>query len=242
MSDKEKTFHEIALQSDLFKGHTDWYFCYLKTEKIAHVLAVLCDKSAFQQELENILTHALVVPQKIAFFAAGKTEISDVLAEIFSTLTLVRVTATRGHLLKENALILIQEYERVAQKLNTIHHLPSFLSADDFTVPQLDAPSKEALLSTQIVDFSTHDRVKDVQGHAAVKDKVASKSKQEDRGAAILDFVKKNKNVSIKDISAVIRDCSEKTIQRELALLIQRGLVEKLGERRWSVYVATPQS
>jgi hypothetical protein len=36
----DNEFHEIALKSILFKGRTDIYFCYLKSEKIAHVLAL----------------------------------------------------------------------------------------------------------------------------------------------------------------------------------------------------------
>jgi len=52
----------------------------------------------------------------------------------------------------------------------------------------------------------------------------------------ILDLVRKRKSLSIKEIAAVIKDCSEKTIQRELAALISQGLVRKVGERRWSLY------
>ena len=38
MSEKEKNFHNFALQSSLFKGHSDWYYCFLKAERIAHVV------------------------------------------------------------------------------------------------------------------------------------------------------------------------------------------------------------
>ena len=37
-------------------------------------------------------------------------------------------------------------------------------------------------------------------------------------------------------VAKVIKGFSEKTIQRELTALIQQGLVQKRGERRWSVY------
>ena len=40
----------------------------------------------------------------------------------------------------------------------------------------------------------------------------------------------------IKDLTPVIKGCSEKTIQRELATLVDKGIVNKEGERRWSVY------
>jgi len=53
----------------------------------------------------------------------------------------------------------------------------------------------------------------------------------------ILELVRKKKSLSIKEIATVVKGCSEKTIQRELALLIHQGLVRKVGERRWSLYL-----
>ncbi len=52
----------------------------------------------------------------------------------------------------------------------------------------------------------------------------------------ILRLLKTRGGISIKDISGVISGCGEKTIQRELASLVQRGLVRKMGQRRWSTY------
>jgi len=42
--------------------------------------------------------------------------------------------------------------------------------------------------------------------------------------------------LSVKDFTRVIKDCSEKTIQRELLDLVEKGIVKKEGERRWSRY------
>ncbi len=56
------------------------------------------------------------------------------------------------------------------------------------------------------------------------------------RAEQILSFVRDNGGTGIKDIHSVISDCSEKTIQRELQSLIEKGLVKREGERRWSRY------
>ena len=61
---------------------------------------------------------------------------------------------------------------------------------------------------------------------------------QKDRMSLILEFIKSQKTPSIKDIAAKIKDCSEKTIQRELGVLIDQGLIRRVGERRWSHYEA----
>jgi hypothetical protein len=60
--------------------------------------------------------------------------------------------------------------------------------------------------------------------------------KKNDRQEAILGLLKNNSGLTIKDFSRVIKDCSEKTIQRELLDMVQRGLIKKEGERRWSTY------
>lgn len=57
-----------------------------------------------------------------------------------------------------------------------------------------------------------------------------------DRKRVIMDVLKEKGQSSIKDISEVVKDCSEKTIQRDLNELIQSGVVLRDGERRWSKY------
>ena len=52
----------------------------------------------------------------------------------------------------------------------------------------------------------------------------------------ILDIIRIKKRVTIKDISSIIKDCSEKTIQRELNSLLEKGVISRYGERRWSTY------
>lgn len=57
-----------------------------------------------------------------------------------------------------------------------------------------------------------------------------------DRAARIKTVLEAKPAATIKDISEVITDVSEKTIQRELNSLIEKGQVVREGERRWSKY------
>ncbi len=61
-------------------------------------------------------------------------------------------------------------------------------------------------------------------------------SAQKDRRAVILGLLQKRDRINVKDVSAVVKDCSEKTIQRELLALVAQGVLKKEGERRWSTY------
>lgn len=71
------------------------------------------------------------------------------------------------------------------------------------------------------------------------KPEVAVKSvmQKNDRQQFIIEIIKEIGESSIKDISDNIKDCSEKTIQRELNTLIYDGVLKKIGERRWSKYI-----
>lgn len=60
--------------------------------------------------------------------------------------------------------------------------------------------------------------------------------KKDNRKIIIINLLKKDSNLTVKDFSRVITDCSEKTIQRELLDLVSKGILKKEGERRWSKY------
>jgi DeoR/GlpR family transcriptional regulator of sugar metabolism len=61
-------------------------------------------------------------------------------------------------------------------------------------------------------------------------------SQMTDRAERIKTVLEAKPHATIKDISEIITDVSEKTIQRELNSLIEKGQVQREGERRWSRY------
>lgn len=230
MPDKSKKFHEFSLKSILFKGRNDWYFCYLKTERIAHVLAVLASRSD-PAPLKDMLRTAQSLPGEIARMAAGEFDVPVALAEVFALLSALRLAGTQGLLHPENVSVLLKEYEVVAEKLVAGSHPSPFISSEDFLVQELQAEP-----------LPLPSRLHDTQGREAIKDSIKDTSKQTSnkgqspRVAVILDYIRTHKGASIKEISSIIKDCSEKTVQRELNELITQGLVRRVGERRWSTY------
>jgi hypothetical protein len=71
---------------------------------------------------------------------------------------------------------------------------------------------------------------------AVIKGQLNGQAKKSQRQETILAVLATQSNLTIKDFAKVIKDCSEKTIQRELIELVEKGLVKKEGERRWSRY------
>ena len=61
-------------------------------------------------------------------------------------------------------------------------------------------------------------------------------TKKISRKEAIISIIKLKGAVNIRDVSAVVINCSEKTVQRELSSLVAGGILKRAGERRWSVY------
>ncbi len=69
-----------------------------------------------------------------------------------------------------------------------------------------------------------------------IKDNNILKDIKDKRQNIIIALVKKHRTLTIKGFTGVIKDCSEKTIQRELLALVAKGILKKEGERRWSTY------
>jgi hypothetical protein len=59
---------------------------------------------------------------------------------------------------------------------------------------------------------------------------------KDSRKNSIIEILKKQSNLTIKDIALIIPGYSTKTIQRELLDLVKAGIVKKEGDRRWSRY------
>ncbi len=239
MSDKAHNFHIFALRSMLFKGRTDWYISYLKAERITQVLLVLSEKTS-----DRLLTDAVLsaenLPESIAYFAAGEMHLSVVLAEVFTLLSAIRLAVVGGALENANAQVLIAECEGIAERLGSGTHPSPFISAEDFTVPTpSEGGERESFLNRLALNGQKD--IKDISDKGQTKGQNQSKKTipegQRERSTKILEIVLKNNGVSVRDIAKVVHGCSEKTIQRELALLIEQGLVKKMGERRWSLYV-----
>lgn len=60
--------------------------------------------------------------------------------------------------------------------------------------------------------------------------------KKNSRQSVIINILKRKKEIMIKDVSPLIENCSEKTIQRELMAMVHNGTLRKVGEKRWSRY------
>lgn len=105
-----------------------------------------------------------------------------------------------------------------------------------------DSPTLASLLKGVSGEDVRHKIVPGKQGDDSIKgrsapDKQISKTQAfNKRTENIISVIKDKGTVYIKDISTIMRDISEKTIQRELRSLVDAGVLVKSGERRWTAY------
>lgn len=72
--------------------------------------------------------------------------------------------------------------------------------------------------------------------HIQKAPKIKESGEKNERQTLIIETIRDKGELSIKDLTDVIKGCSEKTIQRELITLVTNGDLLKTGERRWSRY------
>ena len=238
MPEKTKKFHDFALSSALFKGRSQYYFCYLKSERVAHTLAYLGQHSipGTASIWKDVLGKAQKVTDGIIYFCAGSMHRSEALGNIFSLISILRSVMMQGLLSEENGLLIIAECEGIAERLEE-ERTPLLVSPEQFAVPFFtgeEMPVLPGKTESPVSLYKGHSKGHAVSAHSTLPS-------QTDRTAKILNFIKSKKGVSIKEISNIVRNCSEKTIQRELVQLIKEGSVKKVGERRWSIYLPTTQ-
>lgn len=122
-----------------------------------------------------------------------------------------------------------EKHEPVAKVKDTIMEAPASMVKSDITKSDIvsDVVIKKPA-PTQIKAT-----VKTVSYKKAPQEKTSGKAKRHENITAIL---RQKKNASITDICSLFKDCSSKTIQRDLNELIASGKVVKRGDRRWSTY------
>ncbi|MEI6660032.1 MAG: hypothetical protein WCK91_01250 [bacterium] len=188
-----------------------------------------------------------------------ESHISRVLSRIHETISFLEIASSIGFISDMNTSILKRELAVLVgdmQDFRSKDHAKTFTLSDElFSVPQISQ-----MQSTKEI-FSYKGQIKDTRLDSSMSDRNGvfnadssyakrqlspiNQITKEDRVAKILSIVKdkvdtsgKYPELSIKDISYRIPECSEKTIQRELNSLVESGQIRKTGAKRWSRYQA----
>lgn len=215
-----------------FDGGSDFIFICKKTEKLASAVYLVTNllsdnepmKWSLRRKVSELLSFTITYKdirqsELPNFFHNVKTRVSEIVS-------LLEVSVLAGLVSKMNFSIIKDEFNNLLELFNNT-------SKTDYSnelIPKTffdNTVSKISTFAPRIENSSLKDSV-------PLKDSVVFKSNN--RQGIILGLLKKKKDLTIKDIALVIKDVSEKTIQRELISLIEAGVLVKTGERRWSKY------
>ncbi len=225
---------------------------FKKSEKIASVVLYLLSfkdtdsaESLLEKRLEEKSFKLHEVSLKSLNQVQGSTEtlleVRQCLLELMSTLELASASRViPGDLVQT----LVEHIDVVHRHLNN-----HYLNDEGISTTSLHSVTHETIASE-----SADSAVKSAAPAAAPKvrrqqrvsvpagdistDAYLVYSQLTDRAERIKTVLEAKPEATIKDVAEIVTDVSEKTIQRELNSLIEKGQVKRTGERRWSRYSA----
>jgi DNA-binding HxlR family transcriptional regulator len=218
---------------DFFSKDENFVFIYKKTEKLATALYMVTNlfadvepmKWTLRTKVSNLLS--FIIGFKDILTLKDDEFSHEVKTKVLEIVSLLEIASRSGLVSNMNFSILKTEFMNMVNflsesKKGRVHHGDL---EENFFKPS------QSIVKPQPRIYSVVHQVES-KGQPVVLDT----HKRTNRQNIIINLLKKNKEISINDVSEVISDCSEKTIQRELISLIDMGLVKKTGERRWSKY------
>ena len=229
---------EKSIFANIFEKDIRRVFIYKKTERLAKAIHLIAPAFAGSVSLRNRIDEIAIglVDAAILPPLAARTALSRELLALSSILAMSR---TGGLLSPMNAEIIAHEAHILLQEVAAYEEPRLFLD-EGLTLADIakSTAKKDSVRSSAPIEMpkrNTREAPNVSKGH--IKDiENVSDIHIKDRREAILSVIKNKGSASIKDISTLIRNVSEKTIQRELISLIEAGMVLKKGERRWSTY------
>lgn len=151
--------------------------------------------------------------------------------------------ARAAHLVSDtNHDILIRELGRITEETanplaflleSHVHSEAPAASRREY-LPAVPATSREPAPEAPVVKDGALEKKE--QEPASLREFGAVSVKKNSRQSTIIALLKRKKEVMIKDVSPLIPGCSEKTIQRELAEMVEAGILRKIGDKRWTRY------
>ena len=231
-----------------FEKDEVFVFVYKKTEKLATALYVVTNlfgesepmKWALRKKVGELLSFML--GYKDTSSAEYDTFINSIQTRVLEIVSLLEISSRSGLVSPMNFSILKNEFSTLLSHLNnssktqTTESTYTTLSKTFFDIPQTPHSVYTFPVGERDGDVKDKKEATAQTPGPAAQAVVPTIFKRNNRQTNILSLLKKKKDLTIKDISVIIKDCSEKTIQRELISLIKSGIIRKIGERRWSRY------
>ncbi len=241
-----------SIFSNIFEKDIKRVYIYKKSERLAKAIHLIgpafFSSPALRDRLDRVAVGLIDAATEAPIEA--RTRLSRELLALSSVLSIAR---TSGLLSVMNAELIAREAQSLLQEVASYEEPRLFLD---------EAPTLAELARDAVSENYKQDKIQNQNdleeilkgeprapvikkaGKGTVQKKVSYKGqsigqvsdKKTERQEAILSILKSKGPSHIKDISTVIINVSEKTIQRELQELVDAGTVLRSGDRRWTTY------
>jgi hypothetical protein len=239
---REGGFEDVVLDksvfSNIFEKDIRRVYIYRKAERLAKAIHLITpafrNSPALRDRMDQVaigLVDAAILPPSEA-----RDRLSRELLALSSVLSIARsgglLSSMNAELIGREAHHLLQEVASYEEPRLFLEEAPTLAALAKDMSAQPSPRRNETSLPAHREQRATRRESASTKGQA----KGQSPEKTIDRREAILSILRSKGPSYIKDISTVIRDVSEKTIQRELQSLVESGEVTRTGERRWTTY------
>ena len=232
-------------------------FIFKKTEKITAALYLVSGLLKDNEPMKWELRDRGMELMSSSFMASSNVpgDKSSVIQSLFSsaleTISLLNVARISNLVSEMNHALLVREIDNIVGMLRdrlaeSAENAGYVLSESFFRTPGMYATgfksepvrtaNTQGMSSKPVSNYSSSSHSQKPGSMGPIDGHSSPELKKSQRQEYILTVLKAQSNVTIKDFSKVIKDCSEKTIQRELIDLVEKGVVKKEGQRRWSRY------
>jgi hypothetical protein len=268
MDFREKLNKSLANQDSsknitIFKDES-FNFIYKKSERLVTAIYLITNLMSSEEPLKWQLRKTSidlidnVMSLSNATLSSRDIVLRDISKKLFQLISLYKVSFRSGFISDMNYQIVNKELDNLAIFLGDYgqqdNDSRNDLFNEEFFKKDIENPDKEQIKK----DVLNKDKIRQLDSNIIKdnvfykgqfkrqKDKVSftNTNKSQDRNKRrdnIVNIIKQKGNVSVKDISNIIKDTSEKTLQRELVSMVEEGILKKEGERRWSRYMMNNQ-
>jgi DNA-binding transcriptional ArsR family regulator len=236
MNNRDNSINDSSFRK-LLNNDNYYRHIFKKTEKIISVVFYILNNVDIDKKSETLVSNIASKAHFAHENALRTLEVKlmsskEVLEQFAQSLvgldSTLRVASASGFITPEVLSVIVNEIDAVLRGLRT--YIQSNTPSDDL----MFSGGYPSVFSSEVAPASAVRERKKTAPSEATEAKAAST--QNDRRERIKTILEAKKEATIKDISEIITDVSEKTIQRELNAMIEENLVKRQGERRWSKY------
>ena len=262
MNNEDNNRIRLIEKTSILKADSNVLFLQRKSEKISSAIYLITNffnideplKWAMREDAVSLIKDMNALSR--ASLADKESRVRAAASHIGQITSLIELARTAGFISRMNADIMISELslllsrleEKVSHELS-VNTLPLDRAFFETKVPETQPhQSHHSYHAPAQHQASPHAQPKQAENKVVADDKGHYKGHvksnvlypqihaKSNRQESILKALGKEEYMNIKDLLKHVKGCSEKTLQRELTTLLQKGTIKRTGERRWSTY------